>query len=332
MVQKEVPADRKNRNSSNAHDVFNGDADGICALHQLRLAYPLDATLVTGVKRDIQLLQNFQSKAGDQITVLDISLDANFDALKQHLSQGALVSYFDHHTADLSFVHPGLSFHWDDAVDVCTSILVNRHLHGKFAIWANVAAFGDNLISTAYGMAEKAGLNKNQAQQLYTLGSLLNYNAYGEQVEDLTISPVALYQDLHQYQDPFDFIAHAENYSLLSDSYKEDMAMLDEIRPTCEQKFAAIYVLPSHSWARRISGLLANKLKDQSKDKSFAVLTQKPDGSYVVSVRTADPINKSASGFCSAFASGGGRQAAAGINSLPVEELAQFSKKFFSYF
>jgi single-stranded DNA-specific DHH superfamily exonuclease len=164
------------------------------------------------------------------------------------------------------------------------------------------------------------------------LGSLLNYNAYGEQVDDLTISPLALYQDLHQYQDPFDFIAHASNYSLLSNSYNEDMAMLDEIRPTCEQKYAAIYVLPSHSWARRISGLLANKLKDQSKDKSFAVLTQKPDGSYVVSVRTADPKNKSANGFCSAFPSGGGRQAAAGINSLPVEELAQFSKMFFTYF
>lgn len=329
MVQKEVP---DKRNTRIAFDVFNGDADGICALHQLRLAHPLDATLVTGVKRDIQLLQKFQSKPGDQITVLDISIDTNIDALKQHLTLGAQVSYFDHHTADLSFVHPGLSFHWDDAADVCTSILVNRHLRGKFAIWANVAAFGDNLISTAYAMAESAGLSRDQARQLHTLGSLLNYNAYGEQVDDLTLSPTALYQDLHQYQDPFEFITHAKNYSLLNEAYKEDMAMLDEIRPTCEQKYAAIYVLPSHSWARRISGLLANKLKDESKDKSFAVLTQKPDGSYVVSVRTADPKNKSASGFCSAFSSGGGRQAAAGINSLPVEELALFSKKFFSYF
>jgi len=34
-------------------DVFNGDADGICALHQLRLAEPVESTLVTGVKRDI---------------------------------------------------------------------------------------------------------------------------------------------------------------------------------------------------------------------------------------------------------------------------------------
>ncbi|MCE2831577.1 MAG: acetyltransferase, partial [Oxalobacteraceae bacterium] len=29
-------------------DVFNGDADGICALHQVRLHCPRDAVLVTG--------------------------------------------------------------------------------------------------------------------------------------------------------------------------------------------------------------------------------------------------------------------------------------------
>ena len=38
-------------------DVFNGDADGLCALHQLRLAAPVDSVLVTGAKRDIALLQ-----------------------------------------------------------------------------------------------------------------------------------------------------------------------------------------------------------------------------------------------------------------------------------
>ena len=39
------------------YDVFNGDADGICALLQLRLAAPADSTLITGVKRDIDLLK-----------------------------------------------------------------------------------------------------------------------------------------------------------------------------------------------------------------------------------------------------------------------------------
>jgi hypothetical protein len=37
------------------YDVFNGDADGICALIQLRLAEPKESILITGVKRDIKL-------------------------------------------------------------------------------------------------------------------------------------------------------------------------------------------------------------------------------------------------------------------------------------
>ena len=53
-------------------DVFNGDADGLCALHQLRLADPQPSELVTGVKRDIKLLDRVQAIAGDRVTVLDI--------------------------------------------------------------------------------------------------------------------------------------------------------------------------------------------------------------------------------------------------------------------
>lgn len=55
-------------------DVFNGDADGICALVQLRLAEPTQSQLVTGVKRDIQLLEHLSVQKNDQVTVLDISL------------------------------------------------------------------------------------------------------------------------------------------------------------------------------------------------------------------------------------------------------------------
>ena len=56
------------------YDVFNGDADGLCALVQLRLAQPMQSTLVTGVKRQIQLLSSLSVEANDSVTVLDISL------------------------------------------------------------------------------------------------------------------------------------------------------------------------------------------------------------------------------------------------------------------
>ena len=62
-------------------DVFNGDADGICALLQLRLADPAEATLVTGVKRDIQLLDKVKATRNDHVTVLDISMKKNLSRL-----------------------------------------------------------------------------------------------------------------------------------------------------------------------------------------------------------------------------------------------------------
>ena len=65
-------------------DVFNGDADGLCALHQWRLAHPAESTLVTGVKRDIALLERVPAQPGDEVSVLDISLDRNRAALIAH--------------------------------------------------------------------------------------------------------------------------------------------------------------------------------------------------------------------------------------------------------
>ena len=35
-------------------DIFNGDADGICALTQLHNAHPREAKLVTGVRGEAQ--------------------------------------------------------------------------------------------------------------------------------------------------------------------------------------------------------------------------------------------------------------------------------------
>src|SRR5437764_5408326 len=73
------------------YDVFNGDADGICALHQLRLEAPRESTLVTGVKRDIALLGRVDAQSGDSVTALDISLATNLQALVALLDRGVRV-------------------------------------------------------------------------------------------------------------------------------------------------------------------------------------------------------------------------------------------------
>ena len=62
-------------------DIFNGDADGICALTQLRNDEPADSVLVTGVKRDIELVDKARIGSGDRVTVLDVSFDKNRNGL-----------------------------------------------------------------------------------------------------------------------------------------------------------------------------------------------------------------------------------------------------------
>ena len=113
-------------------DVFNGDADGICALTQLRNADPVDSQLVTGVKRDIQLMDRVSAQAGDKITVLDVSLDRNRTGLNAALEAGAEVFYVDHHFAGEIPESHQLTAIINTAADVCTSILINGYLQGRF--------------------------------------------------------------------------------------------------------------------------------------------------------------------------------------------------------
>ena len=315
-----------------AYDVFNGDADGICALHQLRLFEPRDATLVTGVKRDIKLLHRVPSERDVDVTVLDISLDANVASLARLLKAGGRVSYFDHHSARQAFVHPKLDFCWDDSPDVCTSILVDRYLQGRFRQWAIVAAFGDNLSTSARRLATTIELSEKHIAALDELGRMLNYNAYGDSAEDLYVSPQALYTAVHQCVDPLDFIAGSPYFGLLMDGYRDDAVRAEALLPEQRWAHGELYVLPDAPWARRFSGEFANRVASQRPTASFAVLTAKPDGSYAVSVRSGSPEVHAAHGLCGKFPSGGGRKAAAGINCLPAAQFDNFTTAFAAYF
>ena len=128
------------------YTVFNGDADGLCSLHQLRLEYPLDSVLITGAKRDVALLGCVDAHAGDAVTVLDVSVASNRAALTALLEREVTVQYFDHHFAGELPEHAGLRAVIDTSPRVCTGILVDKYLQGRRRIWAVVAAFGDNLV------------------------------------------------------------------------------------------------------------------------------------------------------------------------------------------
>ena len=56
---------------------YNGDADGICSMVQWGLVYGIEGYRVTGVKRDIELLERVNPTPDDEIIVMDISLARN---------------------------------------------------------------------------------------------------------------------------------------------------------------------------------------------------------------------------------------------------------------
>lgn len=311
------------------YDVFNGDADGLCALLQLRLAQPAETALVTGIKRDIELLAQVTAQAGDQVTVLDISLAKNRSALDSLLQQGASVFYVDHHQAGEIPQHAQLETLINTDANTCTSLLIDEYLAGQYRAWAVVGAFGDNLIEVAEQTARSLSLTRSQLNSLQQLGVCLNYNGYGCSLADLHFAPDALYRAACPYTSPLTFMTEQPLiYEQLMTGYADDMAQAFAIKSDYQSASSAVYSLPDTAWARRVSGVFSNELANQHTNRAHAVLNVTPQGDYQVSVRA--PLNNKtgADELCSAFATGGGRKGAAGINHLPVDCVPDFINAF----
>lgn len=279
-------------------DVFNGDADGICALQQLRLAEPRQSTLVTGVKRDIALLKQVEPTAGDELTVLDISLDKNRDALIRALEAGAKVMYCDHHYAGDIPSHTNLAAHIDTSSDTCTSLIVNKLLDGAHRGWAVVGAYGDNFDESAAQAAEPMGLNVQALAQLRELGICINYNGYGATQEDLHFRPAELFRKIQPHADPLTFINEDETLGQLRDGYYGDLERVRAVKPELETDKHGVYVLPAEKWARRVSGVFANELAQTAPERAHAMLTRLPDGGFLVSVRAPLATKEGADDLC----------------------------------
>ena len=236
------------------------------------------------------------------------------------LAQGASVEYFDHHDPGDLPEHPGLTTTISEAPEVCTALLVNGHLRGARVEWAIVGAFGDNLDEPARRLATKVGLPESETTFLRHLGHRINYNGYGAELEDLHFHPDALYAELYRAETPAAF-RHSQSYATLSDGYAADLAASAALQPVEEGAGYALYQLPNAAWARRVSGVFSNELVRAHPDRAHAVLTEQGDGAFLVSVRAPFAHRYGASKICTQFETGGGRQAAAGINRLPDEQV-----------
>ncbi len=310
------------RHNVGFYDIFNGDADGLCALHQLRLAEPREATLVTGVKRDIALLSHVVPKAGDELTVLDLSLHTNREALLGALLVGARVRYFDHHFAGEIPGHRLLEAHIDTSPTTCTSLIVDRYLQGRYRTWAIVAAFGDNLHAQAYSAATELGLGQADTGALRELGECLNYNAYGADIDDLHFHPAELYRRMRPYPDPLAFCAQAPELDVLRRASAGDMQLALALPVEHIGDGAVAVFMPEAAWSRRIAGTFANELSRRHADRTVALLVR-IGGGYQVSLRAPEADGPAMHLLAQQFESGNGRARSAGIQFLPESGVAR---------
>ncbi|MDB2438934.1 hypothetical protein N9W89_09485 [Hellea sp.] len=306
-------------------DVFNGDADGILSLVQLRRAEPRATTLITGRKRDIKLLSRVQAGEGDHITVLDISMRSNAEDLLRVLNAGANVFYVDHHNAGDIPEHVSLNAVIDTSPEMCTAMLVDECLGGAYRAWAVTAAFGDNFPKLARAKAKGHDL---PLDKLARLGMLVNYNGYGGSVEDLLYHPADLYRELENFDTPMDFLS--ENMTVfdkLEAGYEMDLLKATHADILDQTETGHIITLPDSAGSRRISGVYGNQLAQDSPGRAHAILTAQ-EGGYLVSIRAPIKNRTGADTLALQFETGGGRSAAAGINHLPDAELDRFIKAF----
>ena len=194
-------------------------------------------------------------------------------------------------------------------------------------------AFGDNLDASARSLAEPLGLASEQLEQLKDLGRFINYNGYGAAIDDLHFPPADLFNRVRFHATPFDFVANdRETFERLATGYHQDMAAAAAVAPTSLDEKTAVYILPDAAWARRVSGVFSNQLANDAPARGHAVLTERADGSYLVSVRAPLDNKVGADELCRRFPTGGGRQAAAGINELPADRLDDFIEQFTAFY
>ena len=310
-------------------DVFNGDADGILALHQFRLANPDNTELITGVKRDVKLIKQLREKSDVQIKVFDISLESNEDQVQHLLNKNCQFLWFDHHRRGSLKDNTQLETHIDLSPTCCTSILVDQYLDGAHHLWAIAAAFGDNLRAIAEKLCEAANLSDAEITILREIGETLNYNGYGEAREDLNIWPADLYLDLKNFSNPFDYAKKSSFFSKIKLQKIEDERVLGKSEKLYESKVGNVTLLPEGPSSKRMSGIFSNDLVHSEPELAHAILTHLDNHTgYRISIRAPLKKLEHADTLAKRFPTGGGRAGAAGINELSKDQLVEFYDAF----
>ena len=267
---------------------YNGDADGICSMVQWGLAKGIEGHRITGVKRDIELLERVNPDKADEIIVMDISLARNHTRAAELSNQGFDITWFDHHLAGEPI--PGINSYIDTSPNICTAKIVENFL-GLESDWAQVALHGD-------GLSVHSTMN-----ELKELGELLNYNGYGADLSDLHYHPDELLLLCLDAKTPQKFM-ETPAFTKLKKGFESDLLQAEKVSLK-----NGYYLLPDQPWARRVVGVMAHRINERG------------EGPHVIAIDKGDHLQVSIRGkkgigeLCAKFG-GGGRATAGGIDSL----------------
>ena len=310
------------------YDVFNGDTDGIFAWHQLRLTHPRDAEIVTRVKRDLNLASKVNAEDGDLVTIMDVSHAKNRKDVQRILDSGAIIEYFDHHDPKELIEHPNITYNINTEPNISTGLIVNSHVNGQNRLWSIATAFGDNHLDLAMNMAKSESLSDEQVLILKQIGLVVNYNSYGQTIEDLFYSPEEIAEAARACgSDIFKFLEQGDIFSTLLENFNADMSSAVCQEPFSISENGVIYTLPNEAWTHRIMGSFSNHLVSTNKNLACAIAVLNSDGTYRISVRSSINNPHGAGNLCGNFG-GGGREKAGGINNLPASDMNTFKEEF----
>jgi hypothetical protein len=312
--------------------VFNGDADGIISQHIARLSGLEPDLRVTGLKREIRLLQDLPD-ADATLYVFDVSLDANRAGLERHLARaGTRIFWYDHHEPGLIPDSPRLKTRILNTRGTCTALLAHAAFPGADARWAGMAAFGDNLPEAGRALLGPLALPEAEIEALREAGELINYNSHGETPEDVLFQPLAVAERMADFTDAGVFLRESGFIEPLRAQLEADREEMGNLASESESGRAAFYRLPAAPWARRIGSTYASALALENPGRAFAFAHPLRGGDYQVSIRAprGDAGAAPASALALEFSTGGGRALAAGINRLPASEVEAFTRRFFA--
>ncbi len=269
-----------------AFDICAGDADALCAVLQWRLHEPKVAQMVSGPLCVTDSLGNFPVFPGDELLVCNVPIQVSRTPVTQTPARHATVQYLDCRGPASLLWHLQAKGTIPTSAKVCSSLLVNHLLQGKFRGWALVGAYGSAVQFDSEAQALAPGCSAGERKRLQQLGEAISYNAGVLHPRYVYMEPAHLYAQLARYDDPLDFLQAEPVAAELDGVFQSDLQKALAWKPYWKDAHATVYVLPDEGWAYRVARQLKSRLAVLNPGRAIAVLSPAGSGSVRVAVQS----------------------------------------------